>query len=1585
MSIKDLFGKRSNQIVTQSDLDKLEKDIESTEYAEAKVTDNMKFVPRVTVDFEDPKTFARYGSAEKYYEDAAANIANTYPYDGSAKEKLEWHNNATYIDNWIFENKYPRTTGYVSFNTSNASTGNNNVTIGSNTYNFRSFDNPQYVTIKGGPHPTPNNPTGELAKQFPERQGKSNILDADNSRESNLHVDPSEGVTVEFWWKKESTSETGIECLFYLTNGIAIGTTDWARLVIEHDDPSITTALFYVTLVSGPSTGSSGAYMLPVGAPADLPSGHTITNWNHYAFVIKNNSNGEDTDASLYINGKFVNTTTGDFSAGPNAQSPTFKLGNGLQAAIGAYLDTTGPGSYPEAPFGATRSKFDEFRFWKTARTAEEIGRHWHTQVGGGTNTDDANTDLGVYYKFNEGIINTTATNNTDAAVLDYSGRLSNGTIVNYQAGVRSTGSAIDEYGANNTEFKDPILYTHHTDVVALLDQIKLDGNMHDMQNSSAIYHTLPEWIISLDEDVDRKDLKNLTQVIASYFDTLHLQIEALPRLNNSMYIQEGEKPLPFAKKLLESVGFVAPEIFIDSTVLESLVDRNEERVFEEKVSNVKNMIYQNIYNNIANIYKSKGTEKAFRNLLRCYGVGDELIKINLYGDGVTFKLQDNYRETTVRENYLDFNHKDRYQATCYQQSISGNANSTSFIAGSSSNQLDYIPFTLEADIIFPKKMSPDHKNHSPANFTTSSLFGMHEANSTNLEWTTDDACGLSVQAIKTDSEGDGDVSFKLTTSAAMGGGSAITLESDKFKDVYDNQRWNFAVRLKPDKYPANLAAGTTDTTYTLEFYGVYSELGVVQEEFTKTAVVVPAKAKLALNAAKRVFAGAEYEDFSSSNTPVKTDVKVGAVRFWLDYVDNDTIKDHARDVKNFGSKNPSKHAYMQTGASTYDITQADTLALHWNFETAAVPSGGSDATTSDAYFSVADVSSGSLPVATGSRYGFLGSVLKKQHTGKGDFYYNSDTKSVDRNYIFTSRQQLPEIINSSDTVNILDQDDDTFTKDTRPVNHFWAIEKSMYQAISDDMLNMFASISDFNNIIGNPVNRYRTENKELRLLRQMFFEKVENEPSIEKYVEFYKWLDASVNAMLQELIPASANFSEEMRTIVEGHFFERNKYASKLPVLKNKIPGLPEEMGGTGFYETPTLSINEMLYNWKNGHATVSEDENTLWWKDRTERDNSTITSGNANIDADKNTILQVATTKNTGLWERRNLKNKDKTSYKGSTYVLRNLSRPYKFSANKEFIVTDDIRPVSITNVSSPPPVKVDYPFSSDKLNPTNVDLTTHEPVATAVINTRIGNYRFPYEIVQTAGRESNNRWLVEKAGVLSHLNSASESAYVYGHYEFTLPDRGKNKHIFVNRFSSPGSPDTMQAGMLDVEGEEFSAYSSLNFRNLDVRLHLDRWYTRPFLWDTKGEYDWDNDEPPFKIGPTGGPRPNFHKINRNVKNVSLVDGNCGKNYDNYWVQHQIPQSGFQYSWIASSTQPQARPQGYATDYENLAPQYPTIHTDPSSPLYGRADGGSTLTAFTGSLFHFDGDLEESTFSGVTITTGSNVSFNTTATDAF
>ena len=1926
MSIKDLFGKRSNQIVTQADLDKLEKDIESTEYAEAKVSDNMRFVPRVTVDFEDPKTFARYGSAEKYYEDAVANIVNTYPYDGSAREKLEWHNNSTYIDNWIFENKYPRTTGYVSFNTSNAFT---TPAAHADGYIYRSFTNPQYVTIKGGPHPTPNNPTGKLAKQFPEAQGKSNILksnilDASKSRESNLNVDPSIGVTIEFWWKKESTSETGIECLFYLTNGIAIGTTDWARLMIEHDDvshpSSSASGLFKTTLISD----AGGAHRLNLGVSADLPSGLTITNWNHYAVVIKNNADGVNTDASLYINGKFVKTVSGN--AGSGNPSSTFKLGNGLQASIGAYIDAPYTGTYPTAPFGATRSKFDEFRFWKKARTAEEIGRHWHTQVGGGTNTDDANIELGVYYKFNEGVINSSSAITADSAVLDYSGRLSNGTIANYTTTIRSTASAIEEYDTKKKEFKDPILYTGHPDISSMLSEFKSDGKLHDAQNNSAIYHTLPDWIISEDENDSDGTLKNLTQVIASYFDTLHLQIEALPKLTNSEYTQAGEKPLPFAKKLLESVGFIAPEIFIDSTVLESLVDRNEDILFEDSINNVKNMIYQNIYNNISNIYKSKGTEKSFRNILRCYGVGDELIKINLYGDNVKFKLENNFKSISVKKNYLDYSSTTRHQATCFQFANPSNSDSTSFIAGSTSNQFDYIPFTLEADIIFPKKISSDHESFTASTISTSSLFGMHEANPADpndLTWHSSDSCGFSVQAIKVGTSDSPDVKFRLTTTT--GWGSAYVLESPIMYGAYDNQRWNFAVRLKPDKFPAGLASDTANGTYTLEFYGVNSVLDVVQNKFGPiTQSISNANGKFALNAAKRVFAGAEYQHNSSSNPIAKTDVKLGAIRYWLDYLDDDTIKAHARDVTNYGAKHPSRHAYLQTVAGALDMTQADTLALNWDFETAAVPQGSSsglvtitdaaagligdtigitttdgtsitataDASTTtttdttsptfeviqtavadpanvlyqfnsndgggnpvdetstttatyeggaalntsstaspshfpspsgvrllgvagstgfpppqgdsviiegvptldseytidfwfrmddvtnqtnttpgtwqylfapskpltwgytglylrwdysntkfelihrtnntdtfgveldvsntsisnlvdntwyhlaitrdssdnvyiyingelesgkpsgtniagvtdldiswiinsaslsrlrlgrshytnqvyypfngyidefrivkdqvvdfsaynysstfpgpyslssvdgealtaanlatclnansklsatsnagattiiqadhgttgnteiilsdstemsktnfssnigssaEAFFFIEDVASGSAAIASGS---WLASALKKQHTGKGDFYYSDDTKAVDRNFIFTAKQQLPESISSSDTVQILEQDDITFTKESRPINHFWAVEKSMYQAISDEMINMFSTIIDFNNLIGNPVNRYRMEYKELGKLRQMFFEKVQNDPSVEKYVEFYKWIDYSINSMIQQLIPASANFSDEMRTMIESHVLERNKYWNKSPTLitdsRNKNP-----------LQTPALGINELLYDWDTGLATTDITKNKLWWKDRAERDNSTITSGDTDVDADRDQILHVATTNLTGSWMARTFANRDGTTYEGTAYALRSLARPYRFGVEKEPTPEDRISPITITNVPSPPPDSAPFGEQHDG---------TFVENPTSVIDNQMGNYRFPYDIVQTSGRKNNNSWFNSNGGLGSSILTSSESSTVYGHYDFELPNRTAKKHVFVERFSAPGSADTMQRGMLDVEGEEYSAYNSLNFRNLDVRLKLGDWLTKHFEWDSSG------------------PRENFHKIHRNTKYVYQSDGSCAANHDNFWFQHQIPQSGYQYSWINSSVHSQSCPQGFASKYENLAPQHSAIETDPSSVNYGlpvEADAATVLYSFdSGSPVDKTGNTTATYGSSITQPTNSPAHF--------
>lgn len=139
---------------------------------------------------------------------------------------------------------------------------------------------------------------------------------------------------------------------------------------------------------------------------------------------------------------------------------------------------------------GKTSGSFDEFRYWKTKRTSEEIGRFWFTQVGGGTNVDEANTDLGVYYKFNEGI---TGHASTDSIILDFSGRITNGDWVGYPAGdARSVDSAMVLSEAALFEFKDPIIYSFHPAVSELESKLISSGSQYDRMNSSQIYSSLP-------------------------------------------------------------------------------------------------------------------------------------------------------------------------------------------------------------------------------------------------------------------------------------------------------------------------------------------------------------------------------------------------------------------------------------------------------------------------------------------------------------------------------------------------------------------------------------------------------------------------------------------------------------------------------------------------------------------------------------------------------------------------------------------------------------------------------------------------------------------------------------------------------------------------------------------------------------------------------------------------------------------------------------------------------------------------------------------------------------------------------------
>jgi hypothetical protein len=244
--------------------------------------------------------------------------------------------------------------------------------------------------------------------------------------------------------------------------------------------------------------------------------------------------------------------------------------------------------------------------------------------------------------------------------------------------------------------------------------------------------------------------------------------------------------------------------------------------------------------------------------------------------------------------------------------------------------------------------------------------------------------------------------------------------------------------------------------------------------------------------------------------------------------------------------------------------------------------------------FFVDDLSSGSTDANV--TYGPLDGALKKEHPGKGNFFLANDNDAIQKEFISNAKLQGPEEMQADDLVQIINGlDDQLYTRDSRPQQFRYEIEKGMHQVISSEIINVFGTIIDFNNLIGEPVNRYRQNYKDMSKLRQLFFNRIGNTPDLIKYVEFYKWIDGAITSMLQQLAPATANFSPDVSTVVESHVLERNKHYSKFPTIEFKESPIEGIAVSQGISNTPADESTAEPPN-----SPIPQNKSCYWWKNR-------------------------------------------------------------------------------------------------------------------------------------------------------------------------------------------------------------------------------------------------------------------------------------------------------------------------------------------------------------------------------------------------
>ena len=1208
MTKRNLFVNRAKVSVSGSSSEKDFKFAESSKNVKTVQATNTRLVPHV--DFSVVDRFAKFGSAELYYKKAFDYIRSEYPYDGSENEKNSFFLSLNEPEKYIFNKIYPRTNGHAIF-----SAGGWGSRVGSIVSGFGDPAVKEYIDLKGAPHtPIKSFSTKrqlfeltragkfETKQQIADREGVT-IDVVPSGREGSLKANFTEGITIEFWLKKTGfdLSKTETEVIFDLSNGEISSSAGHGRVTLSlHGSGS---GLFSLTAQSG----SSGFYESRIGT--NLTTG-SLSTFKFYSIRAYNDSSNFKFD--LYVDGKRTESKTiGSTNLGEIGYLNTARLGA---------LIASPSGSAAPAGSGKLSASLDDFRYWKVKRTSAEIENFSITPVGGGVNTDFPNTSLGVYYKFNEGITNTSS---IDSKVLDYSGRINNGVWTGYSSTSRATDSAFVLSGKATSEFKDPILNSEHPTFFRKRSQLVKSGSFYDSQNTSYIRNYFPQWMLDL--QADNPHLQFLTHIAGQYFDDLYLKIQELNKLQVMEYPQDGERAYPTDKLLLESRGLNVSGLFDSATVLNLFSQRDKDRLFEADLQDIKNKIYRNLYNNLNSIYKSKGAEKSFRHVLNAIGAPDDLYQINLYSNLDTIEGSGRSKSTIDKIKYLDLSRENTRNSTVYQAIDASQANSIGFLSSSGDNTKEpNYGITVESSINLPRINLDFELSRNPDRSKKKSLFGLVEYNPAGDAFLASDDVNFQV-FVEKETRDSKDAKFVLTSSLTPN--RVPTISSPYFKDVYDDSDWHVAVSIVPSNYPFNssVISGSDVHNYTVIFQGQTRAHTSKTQNFYLTSSVSKAVGQALLKSQKRAFIGAFRQNFTGSVNMV-TQAKFNMFNVWNIGLSRTDIDNHAADLNNKAITNSTVlRKAIEITPVNEQVSKNSTLALSWGFENLSSSNASGN-------FFVFDESSGSAEARTinswfGENYGYV-------HSGYGFGFPQSSNSFINKekrqNITFTG---IDFARNSFDDINTVLSDDLFFQRNSAPADTILRVENSPYSVVSKDMVDYFGIFADLNEHVGAPVQRYRHNYKHLRNLATNYFKSVNTEIDVQKYFDYFKWFDSSVTNILNQLVPLSMNFDINAPNTIESHILERNKFQSKYQNIKEV----------NTVFEGTARGINELTYNWRLGHAPIglSETDNTLWWQLRAERDD--VASKDATVDPSRKTIRRITV-----------------TEISGSTFATRRLSRP-------------------------------------------------------------------------------------------------------------------------------------------------------------------------------------------------------------------------------------------------------------------------------------------------------------------------------------
>jgi hypothetical protein len=1083
----------------------------------------LKNTQQLNIDFSKFENHTFFNSARSKVHIAFDKIINKFPFDGTRAEHEEFLNSINGFEKYVLDS-FPKNTGFLILTRSIGIDGN-------------------YLSVK-------------------DYEG-SGISDDLSTSSGAPKLDFAEG-------------PFSIEFSLYVPGGTSNDNEIIAQRIQTSNQSGFTIALTSSLEKNSPTTEANILFALGNSSnSAHLQVPIEKGKFTHYAMSY---DRGKSDKVSVYLDGKFVTSSLPIEIDKLNFLDTTFNIASGSEHIFGTGTKET------FTPQMTLSGAMDEFRFFNTARTGSDIEKYRDQELY-------SQKDLELYFRFNEpsGSFSKDGLGNS-SLVLDYSGNGMHTQVSNFNMNQRITGAlaaTVPNMIAEDPEVS-PVLFPAYDKIQNLASKLMASASQYDSNNPNLITRLVPQHYLDdsaifegyssndgslsqnpgIVEDAPGGNKIKQSQIVSSVlfmwadtFDDTKMFIDELSRTLKVDYVNEktiSDHLLPF---LARYHGFTLPSQFNAATVDQFLKGRSllaSDALTNLSLQTIQNMIWRRILTDLPEIRRIKGTKASFRAVLSNMGINpDGPFRIREYGGSPTKKISDSYEKKTEIAALMNFSGSIARKGTIDGV---GRDNGKPLLLSSYLSASRVEPgFPIPKGTITPRGSTYSGDGLlTSGSWTVEGIFKFnakyrHSKTQSLLRLQTTGSAHLGSAATMNNwllfnVVAQGGETSNSSTGSIMLYGRPLSGASDQVislnipsVDILDGKKWYVAFGRQRGDQNNHLSSSyflrvgkniigsdplyrTASQTYPDHYDNALTVVSASNN--ASGAIIAIGSMSLGYNS-DSPYKHLNQSQYSLGNY-VNFSGKVGGVRFFSKGLTDKESRTHIKNFKSIGVEDPTiNFNFVTTMTGSFERLRLD-MSLDQKI------------TKSD---------------PTGKIVGFDFSQNKLFGQGTG-FEPNKQVIDPERfDYrIFSPKFELSSADNKIRIRSYINADlAEERGVEVAPLSEIpqadlpwddrrFEVEISSVQALNEDIINIFATMDFFDNAIGDPELVFAREYRDLRHLRRVYFNRLNNKVSYKKFFEFFKWFDDTVGDIFEELVPRSAKFLGT-NFVIESHTLERPKF----------------------------------------------------------------------------------------------------------------------------------------------------------------------------------------------------------------------------------------------------------------------------------------------------------------------------------------------------------------------------------------------------------------------------------------------------------